>query len=231
MIYFLIGIAALAGLYFAARAFAEAEPQKAVGWGRMILGGSMLSAAGVLALVRRWPLALPLFVLAVPILRRAIIDLRSVEEAGDRRSRVRSALFEMELDHGSGRMTGSVLAGKFEGRMLDDLGPAELNGLWLECGGDGESRALLEAYLDRRFTGWREDFDGHDAAGAHGTADAGLMSEQEAYEVLGLAAGAGEAEIRAAHHRLMKRLHPDQGGSTYLAAKINQAKERLLGGH
>ena len=92
--------------------------------------------------------------------------------------------------------------------------------------------ALLAAYLDRRCPGWREDVEGDGAAG-RGERDAGTgpMSQNEAYEILGLAPGASEAEIRAAHRRLMLRMHPDQGGSTFLAAKINQAKDRLLGNH
>jgi DnaJ-domain-containing protein 1 len=137
----------------------------------------------------------------------------------------------MRLDHDSGQMSGRVMSGDFHGRELDKLDRAELITLRKEVLSDPESLALLEAYLDRRIAGWREDVEGNAAAGAGGAPDSGPMTDQQAYEILGLAPGASKAEIRAAHRRLMMRMHPDQGGSTYLAAKINQAKDRLLGRH
>ena len=147
------------------------------------------------------------------------------------KSSVRSAALEMELDHETGAMNGIVLAGQYEGQLLDDLAKDDLLALWLEISSDSDSAALLDAYLDRRFPGWREDahFDG--AAGQGGAASAGPMDEEEAYEVLGLAPGASLEEIRSAHRRLMKGLHPDSGGSTFLAAKINEAKDILLKSH
>ncbi len=147
------------------------------------------------------------------------------------RSRVRSAALEMELDHDTGALTGRVLAGAHAGRSLDDLGEAELADLAALCrASDPEGERLLEAYVDRRFPGRRK--------AAHGDADPGAprrdsaaLTEQEAYEILGLQPGAGEDDIRRAHRALMKKLHPDHGGSTYLATRVNQAKDVLLNRH
>ncbi|WP_169453518.1 DnaJ domain-containing protein [Pleomorphomonas oryzae] len=126
---------------------------------------------------------------------------------------------------------GRVVGGAFRGRDLNRLGGAELSSLYAETARDGRSRATLEIYLDRRMPGWREDMQGEAASRSRRAANAGSMSEEEAYEILGLQKGAGEADIRAAHRRLMKRVHPDQGGSTFLAVRINQAKDRLLSKH
>ncbi|MDD9909865.1 MAG: DnaJ domain-containing protein [Ahrensia sp.] len=150
---------------------------------------------------------------------------------GPRRSSVRSAALEMELDHESGAMNGMVLVGRHEGRELEALTLEELYELRLEISDDGDSLGLLDAYLDRRFPAWREDRQGDVGAGQAGAARAGSMSEEEAYQVLGLTAGADAAEIRSAHRRLMKTAHPDSGGSTFLAAKINEAKDVLLKSH
>jgi hypothetical protein len=137
----------------------------------------------------------------------------------------------MRLDHDSGTMTGRVLRGEHTGASLDDLDNAAVLKLAEEVAGEGDSAALLEAYLDRRIPGWRENVEPDANPRSGGAADAGPMTDQQAYEILGLLPGATEAEIRAAHRRLMKAVHPDQGGSTFLAAKINQAKDRLLGKH
>jgi hypothetical protein len=136
----------------------------------------------------------------------------------------------MELDHDSGAMRGRILAGKHEGVTLDALDVATLVGLLPDI--DQESHALLAAYLDRRVPGWREHAQANTATG-QGSAPhtTGPMTQEEAYQVLGLQPGANDAEISRAHRTLMKKLHPDQGGSTYLAARVNEAKDILLRRH
>jgi hypothetical protein len=144
-------------------------------------------------------------------------------------SRVRSAFLEMELDHDTGAMHGTITSGRYGGASLDTLELSTLLALQSEF--DQESRTLLAAYLDRRNPRWREHVHGGSTAGEGTAANSGKMSEQEAYQVLGLQPGATAQEISRAHHTLMKKLHPDQGGSTYLAARVNQAKDVLLRRH
>lgn len=145
------------------------------------------------------------------------------------RSKVASLLLAMELDHDSGAMTGTVSGGSFAGRNLDDLSLPEIGVLMREClAQDPEGARLLEAYLDRRSPGWREDADRHRDTGQGRAPGTGAMTHQEAYEILGLQPGAGEEAIREAHRALMKRIHPDAGGTSGLAARVNQAKDVLL---
>lgn len=179
--------------------------------GRAALGGALLSlAAGWWAAAGRRKRATP---------------------SPGRTSAVRTAALEMELDHDTGSLDGVVLAGRHQGRRLGELELPDLLALLAEVGQDGESRQLLETYLDGRFPVWR-----HDAQADGGDREArpprtGAMTKQEAYQILGLEAGAGAADIRKAHRRLMQRLHPDLGGSSFLAARINEAKDVLLSGH
>ena len=147
-------------------------------------------------------------------------------------SRVRSAMIEMELDHDTGGVGGAVLAGQFAGRPLDALSNADLLALRAECRlVDPEGFRLVEAYLDGRLPGWREHAEPDPDREGRADAKLGPVTKQEAYEILGLQPGADEGQIRAAHRTLMKKLHPDQGGSTYLASRVNQAKDVLLDRH
>ena len=99
------------------------------------------------------------------------------------------------------------------------------------CAHDPQGVPLLEAYLDRRFSGWRENAQGDRDTRTRTQAHSGVMTKEEAYQILGLQPGASLDEVRKAHRTLMKKLHPDQGGTAYLAARVNEAREVLLGRH
>jgi len=142
-----------------------------------------------------------------------------------RSSIARSAMVEMRLDHASGVMTGTILSGAYGGRAVETLSRPELVSLRRELARDDpDGVSLLEAYLDRRFAGWREADQGQ----RQRRGGDGAMSRREAFEVLGLTEGAAAADIIRAHRTLMKKFHPDHGGSTTLAARVNQAKDVLM---
>lgn len=141
------------------------------------------------------------------------------------RTEVRTAFLQAWIDHGTGDVGGAVLSGRFVGRILDSLADNELLDLHAECAADPDSIKVLEAYLDRRLgADWRTARRPPPSGSRTG------MSRDEALAVLGLAEGATSDEIRAAHRRLIQRMHPDVGGSADLAARINQAKDVLLKG-
>jgi hypothetical protein len=239
MISLLYGIAALILFWWLARVYARMSPATLA---RVIkgVGGAALLGLAVLMLFRgRIDMALLIGGFAAWLLGWSA-GLRGLPgwgrgqaiPSGGKTSRVRSALVEMELDHDTGEMRGTVLGGAFESRSLDSLSERELQALHEECvGGDPEGARLLEAYFDRRFPGWRKHADGDADAGAGGEAQPGAMTEEEAYQILGLEPGATVEAVKRAHRALMMKLHPDQGGSTYLASRVNQAKDILLSRH
>ena len=147
--------------------------------------------------------------------------------ASPEHSEVRTGDLRMRLHHATGEMDGEVLVGPFQGRWLSGMELDELNALRADLS-DTQSAPLLDTYLERRF-GNRQDGTeqqrDHDAGAPR--PDAG-MTESRALEILGLEPGASEQEIVEAHRRLMQRLHPDRGGSTFLAATLNEAKRVLL---
>jgi len=146
-------------------------------------------------------------------------------------TRVGTEWVEMTLDHNSGAMSGRVLKGRLAGKNLDTLAQDDIVEVYLEAGqGDTETANLLATYLDRRFgAGWRAQAEsgGQSQGETHARPDSG-MSRDQAFAVLGLQLGAGEETIRAAHRKLMLKNHPDLGGSSEAAARINEAKDVLL---
>ena len=235
---FLAGLAALLILVFGARLLATANPQTLVLVLRKGVGVALLLIALFLIARGALPLAIPLAFFGFALLGMktgswfgAGGPFGSANKSPGQRSEVRTDALEMALDHDSGHMEGRILKGQFTGRTLSSLSDEDLLVLLEELrGSDEQGTVLIEAYLDRRAQGWREAPE--DAARdqpRHPQHARGRMTREEAYEVLGLAKGANEDEIRAAHRKLMMKLHPDQGGSTYLAARINEAKDVLLG--
>jgi hypothetical protein len=244
---YLMGFALVVGLYLLGRGFLAADPRalaQGVRYGGMSMGAVTVA---YLAVTGRLGIALALGAFLVP----AFTAWRSVWEhlmgtrpptsggpaagpAGGQVSQVETVFLRMMLHHESGAMAGEVLHGVFQGRMLDSLSPAEVARLLDECrAGDPPSAALLETWLDRsRGPEWRRHGTEEPGGGRTerpGAGDTrGGMTRDEACDILGVASDATPEQIKDAHRRLMLKVHPDHGGSTWLAAQINQAKDRLL---
>jgi hypothetical protein len=242
--YFILGVSLLIGFIFLSRWFVATEPRRVAVAARWIALLVAVVVGGYLIWAGRQALAVFLLPLLLPILLRSrALWNRAKAAAGPspgQTSQVETRFLRMTLDHDSGVMTGVVREGALRGRRLDELDQDEMLELWRECRAeDAQSAAVLEAYLDRtQGEGWRQaagagpgpgsGSESKSKSGPRGAATG--MTRQEAYEILGLAPGASKKDIRAAHRRLMQQMHPDHGGSNYLAAKINQAKDLLLGG-
>ena len=237
---FLIGLLALLVLVLLLMLFERADPARlarALVWlaiALVVIGAGALAASGRLAQ------SLPAILSALLIFwQRGALQrwtrrgLNRTGAGAGRQSRVETDWLAMHLDLATGTLDGTVRRGRFAGRRLSALSAEDCLALYRELEADEESRRLLAAYLDRRMPGWRaEAEDGADetAAGSAGRGTSGMTREQ-ALRILGLEEGASREEIIAAHRRLMQKVHPDHGGSDYLAAQINLAKKVLLEDH
>lgn len=236
---FIAGLFALYLVLAAIKQFGRLSPATAAKIARK--GGAALSFLGVVLFALRggFGFASVLASLALGLTGRnkaspfgAAFRAAGPGARAERVTTARSATIEMRLDHDSGALSGLVLAGPFQGRALDMLARPDCLALYASCRRDDpEGAALLETYLDRRFARWRETHQGQDEARGRARGGGDAMTRDEAYEVLGLSQGAGADEIVRAHRSLMKKLHPDHGGSTALAARVNQAKDVLLNRH
>ena len=229
MLFLLGGFVILCALLLLGYLFVNAEPARLA---RSLKWAGIAAAVLVLVLLAvsgRLVLDFGMIALALPFLGRIRSLLRGLRApAAGRSSTVATPSLRMSLDHDTGAMTGTVLRGVFSGMRLEELSLAQLLALLRECRAeDDEGARLLEAYLDRAHPEWRDTFGGE--RGEHrppgNVPDVGV---EEAYAILGLAPGADAEAVKAAHHRLMKQLHPDHGGSDYLASKINRARDVLL---
>ncbi|MDX6749953.1 hypothetical protein SH611_09065 [Geminicoccaceae bacterium 1502E] len=234
MLWLMAGTALLVTLMLLARWFTAASPGDLAQAGRVFLAVfGAVAGTGLLAIGR--------FGLAIAVLIAMAVALRSLRKAGSgadpldegpapgRSSSVETDLLAMRLDHATGELEGTVRTGPQAGRGLHELGlSALLELLELARREDPRSVPLLEAWLDRHQPGWRT---ASADAGRPGEAASGAMDEATALEILGLEPGAGDEEVKAAHRRLMARLHPDHGGSGFLASQINRARDFLLQHH
>jgi hypothetical protein len=223
-----IGAALLLAGLILLYAFANARP--AAVKTSLIWGLGTLGAAGVTAMLLsgRGANALWALIMFGPALLQAWRGWRARRSfgrpaEGGEASGIETETLEMRLDLGSGAMSGRVRRGHFMGRDLASLDRAELIALLSDCQAlDAESVPLIEAWLDRTDPEWRD-------AAPPPRPSGGQMTREEALAVLGLSEGADEAAIRAAHRRLMQTAHPDRGGSDWLASRVNEARDLLLG--
>jgi hypothetical protein len=225
----IIALVVVVGGLWLLRKFAKTPPNKMLGLLRKAGGAALMAIAGILMLRGAMNAAVPLFVVGAGLYGLSggfPGNFGWGRKAPGQRSRVETSWLAMELDHDTGTMDGVVKLGVLRDRKLSELSEDELKSLYRSCGTvNDQSVALLEAWLDRSRAGWRDRWKaGRETRNTTST----TMSKEEAYSVLGLKPGADEGEIRKAHRRLMKEFHPDHGGSDYLAAKINQAKDVLL---
>lgn len=233
MAYFLLGLLLLAVAILAMRGFQSSSPSQLAQRVRLAAGILCFVLAVVIGARGLIQFAIPLGALAAYLAfgsrGRASQPIGGPGggTASGQSSQISTDTLDMELDHASGQIRGHVKRGIFEGRRLETLQAAELALLWQDVRvDDPRSAQLIEAYLDSMHPSWRDDVQRgeRDMRGPDGR-----MSRDEALEILGVAADASADDIRRAHRELMLKLHPDRGGSTYLASKINEAKDVLLG--
>jgi hypothetical protein len=233
------GAVAVVVLYSLLQMFRSADPAMLARAARMGGGVLALAVAAFTSLRGELVVAIPLAFFGAgllgwsPMANSSLGNLAAMFGGrGGQASRLQSPLLVLTIAAGSQATQGEFIAGPYAGRSLDAFTPQQL--MAMLPGFDPDSAALLEMYLDRRFAGWRQHAQG-DAAGRNGgarsAASTSKMSNEEAYEVLGLKPGATADEISLAHRRLMKKCHPDQGGTTYLASRVNAAKDTLLRTH
>lgn len=211
---------------------AARTPQAAMpGFMSKLAGAGIMGFAGLLALRGRMQIAVPLFVFGLGLAGKGQVFPNGFNwgksKSPGQKSRVATSLIAMELDHDSGQMDGEILSGPTKGRRLTSLSQDEHVAFHGLCrASSDQSQALYEAWVDRAQPEWRSAWGGSSKPANQGN---GAMTRDEAYAVLGLKNGATPDDIKSAHKRLMKDFHPDKGGSDYLAAKINAAKDILLG--
>jgi hypothetical protein len=243
MVYLLSGLAVLVAGLLILRGFTNANPAIIARQFRFLGGVVLMAIAAGLGLRGRIDLALLLGFIGWGLLvGRGVLPWGrggwgQSTPSGGQGSRIVTDHLEMELDHDTGAIRGAIRKGRFAGQDIEALSPADIVLLWQDYAfTDPQSAQVLEAYLDRRHPTWRDDVERQGGtAGDEGSTHqnrsprAGGMTRAEALEILGLNEGSDAEAVRSAHRELMKKVHPDLGGSNYLASKINEAKALLVG--
>ena len=222
--YFIIGAAVLIALMIGGQALASAKPGTIL---RVIRLTALIALGGgalFFGITGRLQIASGLAFAALFFLRNKPLFSGSAPSSGQT-STVKTDWLHADLDHDTGHMDALVIRGMFEGRKLSSLEQDELETLLEELTIDQQSHAIVQAYMER-------NHEGDDTGQAHESSNpsdnsSGVMSEAEAYEILELKPGATLSDIKTAHKNMMKKFHPDHNGSTYMAAKINQARDIL----
>ena len=227
----LIGIA-LFGIWYWRNLLRRTPDNKRKGfiWNSVFLAVLVVSLALVLTGRIHWIGAF--FAALIPIIKwgiafalRAMPLIRLFGSFTKAPSQFRTQSLFVKINFATQQIDGEILHGPHQGRRLGELTKEELQELAKHFQqNDTESFVLLNAYILR--SGTQSDFDN---GSMHGSSQSySTITENEAIEILGLDPGASEREVIRAHKRLIQRLHPDRGGSEYLATKINAAKEKLL---
>lgn len=174
----------------------------------------------------------PIILRFYPQIRELLFKFGVNAPAGPGSSKIRTVTLAATLDPLSGRIDGEILSGDYTGQKLSAMDIADLKTYYQFCATqDPEALRVVEAYVQREFPdqfqkgGWTESR--HHSSGS-GTASESAMSVSEAREILGVNEGASKQEITYAHRKLMAKLHPDKGGSTFLATRVNLAKDTLI---
>lgn len=238
-----LGLLALALLMLLGRLFVRSSPATLARLVKWFAIGLLMVVLLLLVLTGRLPILFAFFGALIPWLIRfaqlhalwrhfknafsSATGWRTAGTASTNTSQVETRWLRMTLDHDSGHLDGDVLDGPFIGRKLSRLSFDEALRLYRDIEADAQSRQLMESWLDRAHPDWRDQPAA--AAEAAPGPSGGRMTRDEAFAVLGVTPDASGDEVKAAHRRLMMACHPDHGGSDWLAARLNQAKDVLLG--
>lgn len=232
----ILGLGLLIGAILLSRWFVSADPRAMAKIVRVSGVAVAVAVVLFLTITGRWGIAVVVGSLLFPLIMNGRAVMNRLKAArgptAGQTSSLNTEYLSVALDHDTGDMLGTVLKGRYAGASLAELSFEQLLDLLMECRvADPQSSAVLEAYLDRsRGPEWRDAAAGADTStGSASRSQGSQMTREEAYRLLGLEPGASDEEIKRAHRRLMMQFHPDQGGTDEIAARLNQAKDILLG--